>query len=43
MMADTGIDPVLQQIDVYFHLLMATPGPKEGARLGQPVTAAQVT
>lgn len=41
-LADTGIDPVMQQMDVYSHLLMATPGPWEGACLGQPVTAAQV-
>lgn len=40
-MVDTGIDPVMQHMDVYNHLLMATPGPKEGARLGHPVTAAQ--
>lgn len=43
VMADTGIDPMLQHMDGLIHLLMATPGPREGAYLGSCVTARQVT
>lgn len=42
IMADTGIVPVMQRMDGLNRLLMATPGPREGAYLGSRITASQV-
>lgn len=37
IMSEVGIDPVTQHLDGLIHLLMATPGPKEGAPFGARV------